>query len=69
VNFNQHLPAHKRRHLDFIDNERLSLLDQNGGLGFQEKVLATDGGRYFFVSSADTVEIKVAQERQRRRQD
>jgi len=69
VNVDQHLPAFERRNFDFIDDERLALLDQNGGLGFQEKVLATDGGRYFFVSSADTVEIKVGQERQRRRQD
>ena len=69
VNVDQNLSASQRRNFDFIDDERPALFDQNGGLGFQEKVLATDGGRYFFVSSADTVAIKVAQERQRRRQD
>ena len=69
VDLNQHLPAFERRNFEFIDDERLALLDQNGGLGFQGKVLATDGGRCFSVSSADTVEIKAGQERQRRRQD
>jgi hypothetical protein len=69
VNVDQNLSASQRRNFDFIYDERLALLDQNGGLGFQEKVLATDGGRYFSVSSADTVEIKAGQERQRRRQD
>ena len=69
VDLNQHLPAFERRNFDFIDDERLALLDQNGGLGFQGKVLATDGGRCFSVSSADTVEIKAGQGRQRRRQD
>jgi hypothetical protein len=69
VDLDQHLPAFQRRNFDFIDDERPALFDQNGGLGFQEKVLATDGGRYFSVSSADTVEIKAGQERQRRRQD
>jgi hypothetical protein len=69
MNLDEHLSAFERRNLDFIDDERPALFDQNGGLGFQEKVLATDGGRYFSVSSADTVEIKAGQERQRRRQD
>jgi len=69
VDFDKHLTALERRHLDFIDDQRCALLDQNGGGCFQGKVLATDGGKCFSVSSADTVEIKAGQERQRRRQD
>jgi hypothetical protein len=40
MNFDKHLPALERRHFDFVDDERLALLDQNGGGCFQ-RVLAT----------------------------
>ena len=42
VDFDQHLPALERRQLDFVDDQRLALLNQNGGGRFQNTVLATD---------------------------
>lgn len=59
MDLDEDLSALEGRNLDFVDDQRLALLDQNGGLGFQEKVLATDGGRYFSVSSADTAEKNI----------
>ena len=41
VHLDQHLPAFERRNFDFIDDERLALLDQNGGGCFQ-RILTTD---------------------------
>ena len=41
MDLDQHLPALKRRNLDFVDDERLALLDQNGGGCFQ-RILTTD---------------------------
>ena len=41
MDLDEHLPAFERRHFDFIDDQRLALLDQNGGGRFQT-VLTTD---------------------------
>ena len=41
VDFDKHLTALERRHLDFIDDQRFALLDQDGGWCFQ-RILTTD---------------------------
>jgi hypothetical protein len=41
VNVDEDLSAFERGDFNLVDDQRLALLDKNGGLGFQEKVLAT----------------------------
>ena len=41
VNIDEDLSAFERRNLDFIDEQRRTLLNQNGGLGFH-RFLTTD---------------------------
>jgi hypothetical protein len=36
MNFDEHLPTLERRHLNFVDDERLALLDKNSGGCFHE---------------------------------
>ena len=42
VDLDEDLSALKGRNFDFIDDQRLALLDQNCGGGFQINTLATD---------------------------
>jgi len=68
MNLDEHLPALERRNLNFIDDQRLALLDQNGGGCFQSKDLATaevwrhgpkaNSRRFCFASAADTAETR-----------
>jgi hypothetical protein len=68
MNLDEHLSALERWQLDFADDQRLALLDQNGGGCFQSKDLATaevwrhspkaNNRRFRFASAADTAETR-----------
>ena len=68
VNIDEDLSAFERRNFDLVDDERLALLDQNGGGRFQSKDLATaevwrhgskaNSRRFCFASAADTAETR-----------
>ena len=45
MDLHEHLPAFERRQLDLVDDQRLALLDQNGGGCFQG-ILTTDDTDY-----------------------